>query len=179
LLFHSVRPEALPDFLKPQWAPGGQGPPLSLALAYTVGLVAATGVCLPSFYFYSLLAGVKVTVVQVTTQVMKGKAATAIMLMGILPIYVALVLGMIVFKAPVPELKAALYLGLVLPFVAGLAGVRSIYRGLMGLADTLPPHRRCRRECFLRRLTLSMAACYTAVTPVMIYTLWNYFVEQI
>jgi hypothetical protein len=140
--------------------------------------VAATGICLPSFYFYCLLSGVKVSVLQITTQTLKSKAASAVLLMGVLPIYVAVVLGMMVFRVPAVEMQFALYLGLVLPFLAGLAGVRSLYKGFMGLADTLPTQRRCRRECFLRRLTLAMAACYTAVTPVMIYTLWHTLVDQ-
>ena len=68
----------------------------------------------------------------------------------------------------------ALSLGLALPFLAGLWGVRSIYRGFMRLADTLPVRCREQRACFLRRLTLSWAACYTVVTPLMIYSLWNH-----
>ena len=91
------------------------------------------------------------------------------------PIYVAVVLGMIVFGAPANALEGCLYLGLALPFVAGLEGVRALYRGVLGMAETLPPERRCRRECFLRRLTLSWAAVYTAVAPVMIYRLWELF----
>jgi hypothetical protein len=179
LLLNIVPHAALPDFLAGRWAAGGMGPGLSLGLAYTVGMVAATGVCLPSFYFYSLLAGVRISVLQVTAHVMKGKAVTAVMLLGVLPIYVALVLGMIVFEARPAELQPALYLGLVLPFLAGLAGIRSIYKGFVGLADTLPAKSRCSRECFLRRLTVAMAACYSAVTPVMIYTLWTWFAAQI
>jgi hypothetical protein len=158
------------------WA---DGTALALLLAYTVGLVAATGVCLPSFYFYGLLSGVKLTMLQVTAYVMKGKADTALMLVGILPIYVAVALGMAVFHAPAELTEVWLYVGLVLPFLAGLWGVWSIYHGILGLADTLPPERRCRRECFLRRLTLSWAACYTAVSPIMIYRLWEYFAGQI
>ncbi len=179
LLLNAAPAGARPWFLAADWAAGGAGPALSLALAYTLGLVGATGVCLPSFYFYSLLAGVRVSMLQVTAQVLKGKAFTAVVLVGILPIYVAVVLGLIVFGARASDLQLALSLGLVLPFLAGLAGVRSIYLGFMGLADTLPARRRCRRECFLRRLTLAMAACYTAVTPVMIYTLWKFFVRQL
>jgi hypothetical protein len=178
LLLNAVPAEALPPFLALDWAAGRFGPPVALALAYTLGLVAATGVCLPSFYFYTLLAGVKTSLLHVTAQVVKSKAFTAVVLVGVLPIYVAVVLGMLVFGARPTELQLALYLGLVLPFLAGLAGVWSLYHGLMGLADTLPPQRRCRRECFLRRLTLAMAGCYSAVTPVMIYTLWKSFVTR-
>ncbi len=68
-------------------------PSVGLWLAYSLGLVAATGICLPSFYFYGLLAGVKMTFLQVVTHCLKGQAATAIMLIGILPIYVAVAPG--------------------------------------------------------------------------------------
>jgi len=170
-----VPPESLPGILRGAWAASPARAVASLWLAYTVGMVAATGICLPSFYFYGLLSGAKITFLQVTTQIMKGKAATSLMLMGLLPIYVAYVLGMIVFHAPATSMQPMIFVGLALPFLAGLWGVRSIYRGFMQFADTLTPERRCRRECFLRRLTLACSACYTAVTPVMIYTLWNTF----
>src|SRR5205823_12530581 len=107
----------------------------------------------------------------------KGKAAGAIMLMGVLPIYVAIILGLRIFHAPDETLTFWLYLGLGLPFLAGWWGLRSIYHGFMGLADTLPPERRCRRECFLRRLSLSCTACYAVVAPVMVYRLWDYFAQ--
>jgi hypothetical protein len=147
-----------------------------LVLAYNFGLVATTCICLPSFYFFALLAGVRMTFLQVAGQVVRCKASSAIMLVGVLPIYVAAVLGLVVFGAPDTWLEWCLYLGLVLPFLAGLDGVRAIYRGVLGMAETLPPERRCRRECFLRRLTLSWAAVYTAVAPVMIYRLWGLLV---
>jgi hypothetical protein len=138
-----------------------------------------TGVCLPSFYFYSLLAGVRVSWPQVTAHIVKGQAATAVMLMGIAPVYVTVALGGVVFGGPPLLLRGVLYAGLGLPFVAGLWGVRSIYVGFLGLSDTLPPRRRCRRECWLRRLTAACSACYTAVCPVMIFTLWGYFADHL
>jgi hypothetical protein len=167
--------EDLPKVLRDAWqsSPGRAG--LSLGLAYVVGLIAAAGVCLPSFYFYGLLSGVRITILQVTTHIMEGMAATSLMLIGLLPIYVAYGLGLIVFAAPSSTLVPMIYAGLALPFIAGLWGLRTIYRGFMQLADTLPPERRCRRQCFLRRLTLACTSCYSAVTPVMIYTLWNSF----
>jgi hypothetical protein len=177
LLDHANR-NALPPFLSEQWS-AGFGPAFSLWASYTLGLIAASGICLPSFYFFGLLSGVRASALQVTGHIMKGKASTALMLLGILPIYVAVVLGMIVFAAPVENLRFALYLGLALPFVAGLWGVWSIYRGFLTLADTLPAARCERRTCFLRRLTVAWAATYTAVTPVMIWTLWNWFVVRL
>src|SRR5262249_31550529 len=133
----------------------------------------------------SLLAGVRMRLSQIVSQVMCSKATTAVVLVGILPIYVAVVLGLVVFEADAQLLETCLYLGLALPFVAGaaggggprpaaaLAGVRALYRGGSGMAETMPPERRCRRACFFRRLTVSWAACYTAVSPVLIYRLWE------
>jgi hypothetical protein len=175
LLFLTAPAGTLPVFLAPRWTANPVGSSVGLWLAYTLGFVLATGVCLPSFYFYGLLAGVKVTWLQVTALIMKGKASAAVLLLGLVPVYVAVVLGLSVFQADPSWLRGAFTLGLGLPFVAGLWGVRAIYLGFLGLADTLPPQRRSHRECFLRRLTLACAGCYSAVTPVMIYTLWDFF----
>jgi hypothetical protein len=174
LLLHAVPKGAMPTVLADGWS-FSLRPTIGLWLAYALGLVAATGICLPSFYFYGLLAGVRITFPQIVTHCLKGMASTAIMLMGILPIYVAVALGMLVFAAPLPSQQVVLSLGLILPFLAGLWGVYSIYRGFMRLADTLPGRCRADRTCFLRRLTLSWAACYTAVTPLMIHALWTHF----
>jgi hypothetical protein len=171
--------EALPELLAERWAAHRTSSALALWLAYALGFTMTTGVCLPSFYFYGLLAGVRVSWPQVTAQMVKGQAATAVMLIGIMPVYVAAALGCIVFAGPPPLLRVVLYAGLGLPFAAGLWGVRSIYVGFLGLSDTLPPQRRCQRECWLRRLTAACSACYTAVCPVMIYTLWCYVADHL
>jgi hypothetical protein len=152
------------------WA---DGTALGLPVGYGLGIVAASCICLPSFYFYSLLAGVNIGWLQIASIVVRGTAANAVMLLGILPIYVAVALGLIVANAPPPLLAATLLLGLLLPFVAGLWGLREIYRGVMQLGTDLPPAWQCRRRCFLRRLTLSWAGVYTAVVPVLIYRLWE------
>jgi hypothetical protein len=171
--------EALPEVLAERWAAHRIGCALALGLAYALGFTLATGVCLPSFYFYGLLAGVRVSWAQVTAQIMKGQASTAVMLTGIMPLYVAAALGGIVFRGAPELLRVIHYVGLALPFVAGLWGVRSIYIGFLGLSDTLPPQRRRQRECWLRRLTAACSICYTAVCPVMIYTLWGYVADHL
>jgi hypothetical protein len=146
----------------------------ALAAAFAFGLIGAIGVCLPSFYFYGLLAGVRTTMLQVTMLAVKGMAASAIALLGALPIYFAFVLALVVFKAPHALVAAVCYLGLALPFIAGLWGTRSLYQGFLSLVDTMKPERQAARACFLRRLLLSWSGCFTAVTPVMIFSLWEY-----
>ena len=163
-----------PDTGATYWARWLDGSAPKLIAAFTLGLIGAIGVCLPSFYFYSLLAGVRTTMLQVTTNALKGMASSAVSLVGALPIYFAAVLGLLVFHAPGWLVAAVCFLGLVLPFIAGLYGTRSLYIGFVGLVDTLPTDRRCQRECFLRRLLFAWSACFTAVTPVMIFTLWEY-----
>lgn len=155
------------------WSRWLDGSAIELGAAFALGLVGAIGICLPSFYFYSLLAGVRTTMLHVTTSALKGLASGAVALLGALPIYLAVVLGLVVFGAPTGALEAACLFGLLLPFVAGLYGSRSLYIGFLALADTLPEDRRCRRTCFLRRLLVAWSGCYTAVTPVMIFALWE------
>ena len=84
-----------------------------------------------------------------------------------------IMLGMIVFSAEAELMRLTITLGLALPFVAGLWGVKTLFLGFADLADTLPPCRKAERALFLRRLTVAWAACYTAVTPVMIIWLWT------
>jgi len=149
------------------------GAAAKLILAYSLGLIAATGICLPSLYFYGLLAGIKMSMLDVTIHALKSKATAAVALVGILPIYAAISMGMVIFGAPASLLKFTLILGLILPFIAGFWGTASLYVGFASLCDTLPLERRHRRECFLRRLVLSWSACYTAIMPIMIFTLWQ------
>ena len=177
-VLHCVAPAALPPVIGEHWS-AAPGPTFALWAAYTLGMIAAGGICLPSFYFFGLLAGVRLSFVQTVAHIVKGQGATSIMLVGLLPLYVAVALGMIVFEASEPWLRGSIYLGLALPFVAGLWGVRSIHRGFLTLVDTIPEEQRYGRAMFLRRLTLAWAACYSAVTPVMIWTLWNTISERL
>jgi hypothetical protein len=48
-----------------------------------------------------------------------------------------------------------------------------LFLGFSDLADTVQACRKAERACFLRRLTVAWAACYTAVTPLMIIWLWT------
>lgn len=157
------------------------GSAFKLLGAYSLGLIAATGICLPSLYFYGLLAGVRMSMQDVVLHSLKAKATGAIALIGILPVYAAIAIGIVVLKGAAPAtgpgtlLTAVLWLGLVLPFVGGLFGTWSMYRGFMGLANTLPSERQADRKRFLNRLALSWIGVYTAVAPVMIFTLWEFF----
>lgn len=168
---YRVRSPIVFEPLGNSWMTWWNGSALQLLFAYVFGLIAASGVCLPSLYFYGLLSGIKPTLLDVLMQTLKSKAVSAVALVGILPIYAALALGVTIFQ--LPQERAVLWLGLILPFIAGLYGVRSLYVGFARLASYLPNDCRSERTCFLRRLVLSWAAIYTTITPAMIYTVWE------
>src|SRR5262245_49286483 len=60
----------------------GDGTAPALPLAYALGIVLASCVCLPSFYFNGLLAGVRLSWLQIVSLVGKGTAANAVLLLG-------------------------------------------------------------------------------------------------
>lgn len=146
----------------------------NLTLGYTLGLIAANGICLPSFYFYGLLAGIKTTMLGVTAHAIKGMAAGAVALVGLLPIYVAVALTSIVFPLGRSWDWMCVVWGLALPFVAGIFGAITLYEGFVGLADTMTCANRDTRQCFLRRLILAWVGCSTFVIPVVVYSLWGF-----
>jgi hypothetical protein len=154
-------------------SPWISGQAFVLTGAYAFGLVAASGVALPSLYFYCLLAGVRMTMLEVVVHAVKAKSIAAVALVGILPIYVAAAMGVVILNAGEYWLQLTIFLGLVLPFIAGFWGTASLYQGFSQLCDTLPADRMANRQCFLRRLVLSWSACYSAIMPVMIYSLWQ------
>jgi hypothetical protein len=152
------------------WLGGKSG---ALIFAYAFGLVAASCVCLPSLYFYCLLAGVRMSMLEVVVHAVKSKAVAAVALVGILPIYVAIAMGVAIFGASDVYVRATMLLGLVLPFIAGIWGTVAMHQAFSLLCNTMPANRAERRGCFLRRLVLSWSAIYTAVMPVMIYSVWE------
>jgi hypothetical protein len=110
-------------------APWISGEAFTLIAAYAFGLVAASGVALPSLYFYCLLAGVRMTMLDVVVHAVKSKSVAAVALVGILPIYVAHALGVVIFSGDEFLVSTTMLLGLVLPFIAGFWGTVSLYQG--------------------------------------------------
>lgn len=154
-------------------APWFNGQALGLIAAYAFGLVAATCVCLPSLYFYCLLSGLRMSMVEVVVHAIKSKAVAAVALVGILPIYLALAMGVSILNANEGYTRMIILLGLVLPFVAGFWGTAALHATFSQLCDRMPARNAWQRRCFLRRLVLSWSGIYSVVMPVMIYSVWE------
>ena len=139
-------------------------------LVYSIGMVAALGICLPSFYFYGLLAGVRATMLQVTAIGLHAFARTGVILMGVLPVYVAAILGVEVLGLTDGlTYDVLLAAGVILPFAAGTMSLRVMYLGFTDLIRTLPEARAESRAPMVRLLAVAWAVLYTVVAPV---TLW-------
>lgn len=158
-------------------SPWRDGTAFRLIAAYAIGLIAATGICLPSLYFYGLLSGIRLTMKDVVIHSLKSKATAAMALIGILPIYFVVCLTAMVFQLSEASICVVQWLGFAFPFVGGLWGTQSLYRGFLSLSDTLPERLDCdgrsRRSSFLGRLVAAWSVCYSVIAPIMVFTLWE------
>jgi hypothetical protein len=171
LLLSAVPPGGVPRLLTPQWS-GTWRSAAALCATYPVGLLLATLLCLPSYFYFALLGGAKMSLREVLTHSLKGKAATTVLLMGLLPIYAVVMLGLILLGATAEVLAGGFYVGLVLPFVTGLRGAQSIYSGFRALVNALPPGERQRRYLLPDWLVVVWAVVFTVTAPLVLYELW-------
>lgn len=147
----------------------GRGTPaLWMPLAFTFAFLGALCICLPSFYFYTQLSGLDASFRLVTAQALRAQATTAVLMLGVLPFYAAWILAHLVGLLDDPG--RALSLGMALPFLVGLAGVRAVYQGFCALAAHLPVTHQ-RRGNFLKRMVLCWGVVYSAIAPVALYRL--------
>lgn len=129
-----------------------------------VGMLLALALCLPSFWFFTQLAGLDASFRAVTALSLRVLARTAIWLLGALPFFMTLVL--------LAELdvvgEGAVHVGwFALPMVMGLAGARSLLKG-MGHLEALVGHTHERRGAFLWRLAFCWCAVYATVAMVSV-----------
>lgn len=131
----------LPHWLEPLATGSLPWRVLVLFAAYELGLMGAHVAALPSWYFYALLTGIRTHGWRLAVEAMRARATAALALLGILPVYLAGVLGLslLVPEDPHHPLHAVLVLatsaGFALPFVAGLAAPAGLLRTLLRLAE--------------------------------------------
>lgn len=165
-------PEALPSLLQDRWdrgrvAIGG------LLAAYPLGVLVSTLIVLPCYWFLSLLCGVKMPIGEVLTHSLKGKAATSVLVVGILPIYGVLVAVLILAGVPGEVINPFIWLSLILPFVAGLRGAGAIESGFRNVVATTPDLSRSSRQHIPSSLIVLWALLFTLTAPVVMYRAWD------
>jgi hypothetical protein len=146
----------------------GRFPVITVPLALTGSFLGALAICLPSFYFYTQLSGVDASLRVITGQALRAQARTSVLLLGVLPIYVAIALASVV--GVIDRGPAFVSWGIALPFVVGLGGLRSLWSSFRRLSATLPVAHQ-RRPWFLPRMVLAWGMVYSVVAPVALYRL--------
>lgn len=148
---------------------GGRPGPLSFSLAYSLGLIGAVGICLPSFYFFALQCGFRPTLRGIVVAIAGGQALTSVFLIGILPVFAAAILGVQLLGGDAELMTTWTTIGLFLPMVAGIVGARELREWFRGLAAMLPAAARARREGVVEFVGVWSTALYVAVAPVLVY----------
>src|SRR5262245_23432588 len=156
-----------------EWLAGGN-PFVWAPLSFVIAFIGALLICLPSFWFYTQLAGLDASFRLCTAQALRAQATTSVLLLGVIPIYFAIALsaGLKLFIAP----STAIWIGFALPFLVGLLGVRAVYRGFNDLLGKIPiTHPR--RGDFISRMVILWGGLYTTIAPVALYQLIKAFTE--
>jgi hypothetical protein len=153
----------------PAWFTQGT-PALWMPLAFAGAFLAAIGICLPSFYFYTQLSGLDASFRLITAQSLRVQARTSVVLLGVLPFYAALALGTQIGFDLGLGANGVVLVGMALPFMVGLIGIVTLYRSFKRLVELLPiTHER--RGNIMLRLVLCWGAVFSAVAPVALWRL--------
>jgi len=160
--------------------PGLTGEPLwftagVLFLAYEGALMGAQVAGLPTFSFYGLMAGFRTHSGRIATESLRARATAAVVLMGLLPVHLAVGLGLVLFFDE-PSTAGSMWQGLVLlgggmalPFVAGLAAPGSLVRAFRGLARDAAERPDGERRPMPVLLAVAWSAVFTVMAPLGVW----------
>ena len=139
----------------------------AVGLAYVGGMFGAQVAGLPSAWFYAALAGVRVPAARIAGEALRAQATSALVLLGLLPVYLAAGLGLTALnQGDLSSVAKGLVIGVfgyALPFVAGLAGVISLYRAF---GRVLRAAAGAERAAGPLRLVFLWSVLFTAMAPL-------------
>jgi hypothetical protein len=142
-----------------------------MPFAFVLAFVGALSLALPSFWFHTQLSGLDASFRLCTAQALRAQATTSALLVGTLPIYLAIALAAALGGF---QRDAAIAVGMLIPFAAGLYGLSAVHRGFRDLTEHLPlTHPQ--RGRFLVRLVFAWGAVYSAIAPLALYRLAEAF----
>jgi uncharacterized membrane protein len=171
-----AQPGAIPTWLR-------ETPPSLLTLlvafmaAFPLGIFLATLLLLPAYWYLGRLARLRMSVLEVLSHSLKGKATSSILLLGLLPIYGVLVGCVILAQLGDAPVQLLLYVGFVLPFLCGLRGAGAIAEGFSTVAETTAGLSRANRESLPSSLIVAWALLFIAVTPVVMVKAFQLVME--
>ena len=144
-----------------------------LFLAYSGGMFGAQVAGLPSAWFYALLAGLRTPANRIVAEAMRAQATSAMVLLGLLPLYLAAGLGLSLATGEdvgSAFLRNAFFVpvGYGLPFLAGLSGTFALYRAFQRMVVT-GARPESPRTATPGRLVLAWSVLFTGMAPLGVW----------
>lgn len=176
LIVHALAVGTVVHFYKTPggWLSGGN-PFLWAPISFVIAFVGALLICLPSFWFYTQLAGLDASFRLCTAQALRAQATTSVLMLGAMPVYLAIALSAALGIVVQP--KTAIWIGFFMPFIVGLYGLRATYVGFQDLVGKIPiTHPR--RGNYLSIMVIFWGGVYTAIAPVALYRLVEAFTSR-
>lgn len=164
LLVHLAGPDLVPD--ASVLAVGAR-----IGSAYLFGFFGAQVAGLPSAWFYALLAGIRTDAWRVTVEAMRAQATSAIVLLGLLPVYLAVGVGVTMVDEDALEFMVVACGGYSLPFFAGLWGTAAMYRSFRRLVERERARAEAPRTAMPSLLVLAWAMLFTAMAPLGVFAM--------
>ena len=141
-------------------------------LAYAGSFFGTNIAALPTFYFHTLVAGIRTHGWRVSVEVMRAQATQATVMLGLLPLYFALGVGLL--QLELDQTWTALRgMGFVLPFLCGLPGSYHLAGTFFRLARENPPVAPAQRSSAPLLLTLAWCALFAIMAPVGVIGIWH------
>lgn len=142
-----------------------------MPLTLIVTFVGSMLICLPSFYFYTQLAGLNMSLAMVSVFATRTLAKTSVLMFGLLPFYFAFALSSRHTPLTSDDVVVA---GLLLPFVVGYWGLRTLYYTFEMIHQNFPKDYQHRGN-FLLRTVMAWGGIYMVVAPVAMYSMTQSF----
>lgn len=145
---------------------------LVIFAAYAAGLFGAQVASLPSAYFYALQAGIRTHSWRIAVEAMRAQATAAVVLLGLLPVYLAAGLG-VSLSGPDQDAELLIHgmVGYTLPFVGGLVGTFGLFRAFTQIAQAARAD--SVRSPWPAMAVLAWAALFTAMAPLGVVRVLN------
>lgn len=141
--------------------------PFELTLAYfsagAAGLFGAQLAGLPTFYFYTLLAGIPTHAWRVSAESLRAQATAGLVLLSVVPVHLALGLGLRLLDEDGGAASTLAALGTALPFLTGLFAPLTLLRAMKRLGLRAAPGG---RKPLPTLLVLGWSAVFTAMAPL-------------
>lgn len=147
-------------------------PALWMPVVLLATMLGPMALCLPACFFFAQYFGLAISLPFLTTQAIRLQAKIGVVLLGLMPFYLAFVLASTQFwKLTGTQLDIAFAVGLLLPFGVGAIGFDGIYISFQRLMNEGTAKHNIRRQGVLNRIIFVWGILYCASAPIALMRL--------